>query len=242
MEPVPQSAVPALQAALKDLDAMVRVHVATALCGLPGQGRVAVPVLISALKDRAWRVGAVTALATVGPEAKEALPALLATLADDQSDVALAVSIGTTLVRIDASQAAEGILRVLAAAAKKSRPRIVYALGQAGPAGVAPLVRFAEDEDPAVRAAAVGALASSRRSSADLVPALIKALRDKDPLVRRAAFGGLGQVGTTAKAAVQPTNLSLNVDQRTKGLGPCFRGDVLGGRWVNCFARRAARS
>src|SRR5205823_6317121 len=79
IEPVPQSAVPSLQAALKDQDMTVRINVAASLCRGPltlpsppsagGEGRVrgqvkeAFPVLVTALTNRALRAQAVAPLA-----------------------------------------------------------------------------------------------------------------------------------------------------------------------------------
>src|SRR5207237_4673631 len=99
IELVPQSSVPALQAALKDADMIVRVNVATCLYRilltllsptaqgkeerLKGQGQEAVTVLMTALTNKLLRVQAVAALAKAGPQAKEAIPALLRALQDE---------------------------------------------------------------------------------------------------------------------------------------------------------------
>jgi HEAT repeat protein len=74
-----QAAIPALIAALKDQDSLVRSQVASAL----GQiGQPAVPALITALKDQdIWvRYQAASALGQIGEEAKNAVPALNAAL------------------------------------------------------------------------------------------------------------------------------------------------------------------
>jgi vesicle coat complex subunit len=77
-----QAAVPALIAALKDQDSLVRTEAASAL----GQiGQPAVPALIAALKDQDSEVRSQAALALgqIGKEAKDAVPALIVALKNE---------------------------------------------------------------------------------------------------------------------------------------------------------------
>jgi HEAT repeat protein len=60
----------------KGTDADVRRKAAEALAELGPEARLAVPVLIAALKDNEVRVQAAVALGAIGPDAKSALPAL----------------------------------------------------------------------------------------------------------------------------------------------------------------------
>src|SRR5207244_11110391 len=130
IEPVPQAAVPALQAALKDQDLTVRVTVAAALCRVPGQVKETVAVLVSALTNRALRSGAVAALAEAGAQAKEAIPALLVALQDENSDSVFAGSIGSALEQIGGAEGVAARVRTFAAAAKKSRTQTIPTIEQ----------------------------------------------------------------------------------------------------------------
>src|SRR5262249_51185794 len=136
IEPVPESAVPTLRAALLDQDMTVRVNIAASLCSVPGQTKEAVAILIAALTNRALRSQAVAALAKAGPQAKKAIPALLAALQDENSDSIFADRVASTLEQIGGAEAADSLLRAFAGAPQKVRPRMIQALGQVGPAGV----------------------------------------------------------------------------------------------------------
>ena len=118
----PSSAAPALQAALKDPDSQVRVNGAVALSGIAGQVHEAVPVLVTALKDRTLGSVAVEALGRAGPEAKAAFPALLSTLQDQASDPKLVARLGWALQQIGGGEVVPALEQALVAAREKSRP------------------------------------------------------------------------------------------------------------------------
>jgi HEAT repeat protein len=202
IEPLPISAVPALQAALNDEELGIQVNIAASLCAIPGHVKETIPVLVKALKDRTFGYQAVAVLGKAGPEAKEALLPLLDALQDQKKDHLYTIRIGSALEQIAGREGVESIVRKLAGADKWSRPQIVEALSQTGPAGVAPLVQLTSDENPTVRAVAVRLLGQPGRSATEVVPTLVKSLQDKDPQVLREAVMAVGQLGSSARAAI----------------------------------------
>jgi HEAT repeat protein len=195
---LPERIVPALRTAMKDSDSIVRVSAAACLGGIPGHGKETVSVLGPALKNRALRFEAVEALGKAGPEAKDAIPALLGELHDDTTDHAFAGRVGSAIGQIAGSEGVEALLRALASAPKRLRPLIVQALGQAGPAGFAALIKLIDDVDPAVRVIAVRSLGRPGGTTAEGVSALVKTLQDRDGRVRREALRAIEQIAKEA--------------------------------------------
>jgi HEAT repeat protein len=87
--PVGISATPALQEALNDSEAVIRVRAAEALWKVTHQAGACTPALALALKDRSAlvRMRAADVLSRIGPEAKAAVPALIDALQDEYDEV-----------------------------------------------------------------------------------------------------------------------------------------------------------
>ena len=84
-----ESALPALTAALRDEDGLVRSRSAQAIGEIGPAAAPAVPALIELLKNKeeGSRIGACIALRGIGPPANAALPVLKRALADPSNDV-----------------------------------------------------------------------------------------------------------------------------------------------------------
>jgi HEAT repeat protein len=84
-----ETVVPALRAALKAQDAIVRQTAAKELGEIRPEAKAAAPDLIAALKDQdaSVRADAAFALRNIGPEAKAAVPALRVALKDRDENV-----------------------------------------------------------------------------------------------------------------------------------------------------------
>jgi HEAT repeat protein len=112
--PQAKEALPDLNAALKDPDALVRVHAAGAIWKIEKRAEAVVPALTDALtggEDRnasAGRVPAVHYLGQIGSEAKAALPALLKLWQDfSKESKGSRKYVADALIAIDAEAAAK---------------------------------------------------------------------------------------------------------------------------------------
>jgi predicted Zn finger-like uncharacterized protein len=163
----------ALEDALKDTDALVRVSAARALWSLGvRQADILNEALIAGLKDPdpVVKQQAAEALFALGPEARPAAPQLEAVLGDPDA-----------LVRLRATQA-------------------LWSIGPAAKAQVPRLLKGLEDRDAKVRvysAMAVWTIAHVK----DGVPVLADALRNPDVLVRQMAVKMLYTVSKEARAS-----------------------------------------
>jgi Protein of unknown function (DUF2961)/HEAT repeats len=115
---IPADTVPALTAALRDPDAVVRGLAAQALEAKGTAGGPALDALIPLLKDPSWvvRMTAARAIGAIGPGAAKAVPALLAAFQVPGESVHVVRSCAEALGQIGpAASAALPALRVLAA-------------------------------------------------------------------------------------------------------------------------------
>ena len=184
-------ALAALRAALQnDKSPRVREAAASALgrvgaddpareASLLSAQRLAVPVLIAALKDTAsgTRAAAAESLGRLGQMSEEAVPALVETFKDRKAD------------RFVRGYAAFAIGRIDGGGARAAVP----ALGAALVDAEAPVE---------VRRSAAEALRALGTDAAGATEQLGQALKDKSVAVRRTAAAALGQVGPEARAAL----------------------------------------
>jgi HEAT repeat protein len=191
-----------LRKALADPQVHVRVRAAEALGDIPGEEKLAVPVLLDALKhkDSGTREIAAMAMRFVSRESKDAAAALRVALRDEETLVrmAAALSLWTREGKI------EELLPIFRQALKdkviSTRRRAVETLADLAinrEAGVLPLLLEAlDDAEAIIREGAVDAL-----YEATAIAQLGTALANKDSGVRLAAAQALGQIGPDAKGA-----------------------------------------
>jgi HEAT repeat protein len=231
-QPKDEAAASALIDLLRDKDADVRVAVLDALPRIdsalridhePG-GKIAIPVLVAALKDdsaASVRVAAARNLAYfrrlsfgaskhLGDKPNEVVTALVAALKDADADVraAAVASLGHLGHDTEEEVGPYPLLRVLAKdkapAVRAEAARALGCLGSHAPKRIAweLLEALKGDTDAKVRAAAADALYSFFYEEEDVLPGLIAALKDNEAEVRTAAAGALRF--PKAKDAVKP--------------------------------------
>lgn len=160
-----ESSIGALTQTLADPETAVRVKAAQALWRIDCQAEPVVPVLITALRNRAASGDAKFVLGEIGPAAKDAVPALVQSLREER--------VGRPL---------------------RTPPSSALALGRIGGAAVPELIPVLKNEHPEVRTSAIIALGFIGKPAQDAVPFLMPLLADKNLEVRQAAALGLGSI------------------------------------------------
>ena len=194
-------ATPALLDALRDGRGQRWYRAAYAL----GQvGKAIVPELRAAVTEESDRLrrGAAKALGWIGPDAEAAIPELedLLTAGEDDID---RIAAGSALARIGRA-AVPALSKALSHEAAATRRFAATALGLSeADIGVAvrPLLERVDDEDPAVRVAALSAYVRAAESATDegdgvteILPVLIRKLSDDDEEVRARSQQLLGRL------------------------------------------------
>ncbi len=193
-------------------DAEVRWRAAYALGALGERAAAAVPQLVLALDGPdEVQAHASEALGHVGRA--EAVRPLVVRLGHADADVRAWAA--ATLARLgpvagDSATRAKLVL-ALDDASSDVRAQAASALQRTGAASeVAPrALRLLDDQDQAVRGAAISLLAALRPTSPEVVAALAEALRDADPRCRGRALAGLAQLGPAAAPAVDAISALL---------------------------------
>jgi HEAT repeat protein len=183
-------------------DEPTRNEAAIALIGLGPRAAPAVPVLAAHFRAAGgWvRQNLGDALAAIGPPA---VPALLELSADADPEVrrhAYEVLEDMGPDAADAVPVLVGRLRTLPE--DDLRFDLQSALGEMGPAAVAPLVGLTADPAPPVRAQAASVLGRLDPPPVGAVPALARLLDDPAPEPRHQAVAALGEIGPAAAPAV----------------------------------------
>jgi HEAT repeat protein len=203
------SAVPGLLPNLADPLADVRESAAHALeqIGAPA-ARPAVATLLRLLNTDVTpqvRRRAALALGRIDPTAEDVITGAARTLRDDR-DIAVRVSAAVLLMA--SGQSAARVSSVLTGAlADDSHAVQLYSAAALlkTPGGQSAFPRLLDglrDDDPALRAEAIGLLADARGHREEVMPALVRALADSDPEVRGAAADALGSMGKPARPSL----------------------------------------
>lgn len=161
------------------------------------------------------RVREATMKALANVPAPEATPELLATLRTDPSERVQAEAL-RSLGALRAAGAYEALVSALARESHADRIRIgaLEGLGRLGDGRAVPIAleQSAEGRPPAVRAAAIGALADLGRGQAVVLGRLRGLLDDRQPPIRRAAAEALGRIGDASSlAALRATGATEEV-------------------------------
>ncbi len=183
-------AAPAVLAALRSENRLVRLGAAEALSSIGGEG--VVPALLASLKDSDAAVRAAAAKSLSGRnDAAAAVEPLIGALKDASPEVRK--SAATTLGHLKDGRAVEPLLAVVKDPDAGVRAEALAALGWLkAPRALEPLLAGLADPDPRARywaACMVGQFKDER-----VAPALAALLRDDDHLVRMAAAGALGNL------------------------------------------------
>lgn len=202
----------------KDADELVRDRAVRALAAFRFDTDLAVPALVSALrdKDHSVRQTAVSVLRHLGPGAKAAVPAVArilggtapySSVADREFDK-LFLRGASSALGVIGPPALDAVTKVL----KNGRLHWVHrlyaakALGLMGPdaeGAVDALIGGLKDPSARVRRAAAEALRRIGPGAKAAVPALIASMQDAEKSVRLHAVDALGSIGPAAKPAVK---------------------------------------
>jgi HEAT repeat protein len=202
------SAVPALIAALDEVDPAASADVVSALAFLGPTATPAVPKLVGLVQgsDRSLRLAAIHALGNVGTAASPAVPALTAALEDPALRSQAVVALGK--MGPAARPAAPALVGLLRAPSSSDRVSAAIALGTIGadsatvPAVALALGMALKDESTTLRQQAAQALGQLGPSARAAVPHLVEALQGDNPFVCGYAAHALGEMGKAAQAAL----------------------------------------
>jgi HEAT repeat protein len=201
--PPARSAVPDLTDLLTD--GVSRAEAAVALVRIdPDQAKEAVSLLVKDLQgeDEKQRQTAVLAVARLGAAAQPATDTLVTLLRDR-----LLTKTEIENLREIWAAALPGLSELLKDPNTDCRKRVLFALGQIGPAAhtaLQPLMAALSDRDDAVRAGAALVLQSIGPKASAAVPALIVNLQARSPEVRYRTASALGHIEAGAKEACRP--------------------------------------
>lgn len=198
---LPASATPVLVAGLTNADNQVRAETAETLGAIGAPAADTIPALIRAARDDSdrVRVKAVQALGKMGAAASEATETLAQALEDEDHHVSALAAQALGEIGSPAQPASTGLSQALEHMNAGVRRQAAAALGKildeapgvADPAVLDSLKKATRDEDAAVRAQALTALATVGGAT-DL---LMRGLEDASPNVRQAAVAALGDQG-----------------------------------------------
>ena len=229
-----------------DADPTVRVAALEALATLGGPPPAAAAAL-ACLSDadervRAAAVRTVGALSTEASTTIDSTPALAALTDDPDPWVrsAIACLLGSRGPDARSARIIGGLLERADEQWRLAGLDAVRRLGDAVPVVV--VLAFLADPSPAVREAAVGAVAASRDSVAS-DPALIVALDDDARVVRTSAAHALSKRETTPRGLIEvlgdgPPRAQVAALTALEGHGPDVRGEVIA--WAGSRLDRAA--
>ena len=209
VSPEIKAAIPALVAALKDVDFHVSEKAGEALANV---GLPAMPALLAAFKDAELKARApiLTVIARIGPQAKEAIPALVEALKEDNSNYNLTRTIalaGDALVQVGPS-AAPALIAAMKDLKGTGRIAIVNTLARITPPvkeAIPVFVKMFVEErgsDSYALQAASKALVEYSQTAKEVAPAVAELLADPTTGVRSSAALLLSQMGAKAKDAV----------------------------------------
>lgn len=203
--PEAREAVPALLAALKDDDEVLRRRASDALSRL---GQEVVPVLLRAFlqNDSRTREGTARALGAYGPASKKAVAQFQLSMQEKDIPVQVQASLAMWHVEGDGREAIPALIAVVDKKDSPARAEAMEALGIIGldiGTGNQPLTetltRGLKDRDSRVRMQAIRALWRIDRQPRVVVPLLRPLLEDDDNVVRTLAVEVLGELGPEGK-------------------------------------------
>jgi HEAT repeat protein len=168
-------------------EAVLQLHYSSGGVEIP---REAVPSLIRLLQDPEFHVrdDAVSVLGEMGEDAKVALPAIMP------------------------------LLRQEAPLVRRSAVDAIGNMGEPAKAAIPDIIPLLKHQDLGMRSSAVRTLSEIGKSKADVVlPNIVAVLSDREPYVRHAAIMALGNMESSAKAAVpELLKMRSNGDAATK--------------------------
>jgi HEAT repeat protein len=206
-------AVPALVTSLGDANWAICRSAADALAAV---GQAAVPGLVGALRDPnpQVRMTAIDILRGIEPPPQAAVLELAQMLADPHPEIVIAAAEAMGEIGFVPAAAVTELVKMLnAAGAASDKRRTIMALGNVGPAAVAPLLAVVADTDGDLQRTAFEALAKMGPAA---IPALTDTLRDTSAANRPAAAQVLGD----SRGMTPPEVVTALADALSDGYRP----------------------
>jgi HEAT repeat protein len=183
-------------------------------------GADAVRPCINALREKSdSRIHAVKVLIKLGPTAAPAVPELIATLKDEDAEVRREAEFALGSIGPEAASATMALVERLSDEDEEVRHAACYALGKIGPnakAALPALRKGLKTEDKFLRFASIWAMLkihANKQELADLaVPLLVDALDDERAHIRVESAYTLGELGSSAKAAIAALKKAMDDD------------------------------
>lgn len=215
-----REAVPALLEALRDREGSgARPQIVKALGAIGPESRSAVPELVAILRDdgrKPLHEPAIETLGRIGPGAKEAVSILVEALSRE-APLSGASALALQSICPDSGSLVAPLLAALKAADSAAvRAAAAEALGRVGPGAATAIGDLAavlsSDGNAGVRMAVARALGKIGPKSAGVLGVLTRALQDQDARVRETAAVTLGDMGSSAREAVDRLAAVLKED------------------------------
>lgn len=183
-----------IEPAIKDAQPLVRAAAASAAATL-GKDAAPVAAQVAALledPDARVRLVAIRAAGAIGVKDPVIIERVTARLDDPTARLAAIEA----LAKLGAGNAVPRLIALYPTSDAPTRIVILNALAGGGEAGLPTITNAMNERDPAVRSAAVRALAGAQGNVEILLPALQTALTDRDPVVRHAAMDAIVPLAT----------------------------------------------
>lgn len=203
------AAAPAAKALIERLrnddDDDVRWQAAGVLAKIDSEGKLAVPVLVQAMRDRndLVRRFAATAIGEIGSKASEAIPVLVQATKDQDPLVRIAAAKAIWRVDKNIKSALPTLVHALkgnSGMARMSAADAVAQIGADGKDAVTALRATLTYDHKYVRSSAARALGMIGLDSSDVIPALIELLDDESGYVRANAAEALWRISRHSRA------------------------------------------
>ncbi|MHC4137222.1 MAG: HEAT repeat domain-containing protein [Planctomycetota bacterium] len=248
-------AIPALAAALADVQSPVRTQAAALLGRLGGKSDAAKRALSGSVDDRnaTVRVAACQALLEIGESGDAVVGGLASALAAPDEEVRRAAAAGLQKAGKDAKSAIPALVAALDDRDDEVRKQAAATLSGLGVAALTALDDGTRSDSRIQRASAVRALASLGEDARPAVTRLTDLLKDDSDQVRVEAAIALGRIGQPAHAAAAELLRVLNAENTRVDLRQAAlialdkiapRGwstvDTLRGLWKHADARMRA--
>ncbi|MBW2281247.1 MAG: HEAT repeat domain-containing protein [Deltaproteobacteria bacterium] len=214
LESMGDDAIPALAAALADVQSPVRTECAVLLGRLGAKSDAAKQALTGSVdeRDAAVRVAACTALLEIGESGDAVVAGLASALASPSDAVRRAAAAGLKKAGKDSKSAIPALVAALDDRDDEVRKQASATLSSLGVVALAALDGGTRSDSRIQRASAVRALASLGADAHPAVTRLTDLLKDDSDMVRAEAAIALGRIGQPAHASAAELLRVLNAE------------------------------
>jgi HEAT repeat protein len=235
-----KSALPVLEAMLKDEFPPIAIESACAFVRAGGEVSKALPVLNQGLQHESpflvWHT--LSAVERIGPRAKDTVPLLTKVLAHKEPEIRVKAAQALAVMGPAAGPAVPALAKLLQQAEPRERLMIAVVLERLGPdarAALPALIERLKDLEPTSPNPVVVSIGNIGPDAKIAVPALIELLKQKDTTYQIDALNALGLIGPGSQAAVaKVTEFLIHEDDHRRraaartlgGIGPAAKDAV----------------